>query len=210
MRVLVFVLLAVAVLAGARRNALVEAAQARPRPARVLPANVAVLTRVPLPQTFRFQRDGDVQAAMPSGPIVGAYADPATGIVHLGPENRGHKYDRTDEFTAAHELAHLLDFGSLDDAWRRRFQRTMGMPAGEWRRGTGMTREGLRSPSEWFGDYYAAAAIRMRPGEGVGSYATITPRRLRRFERALTQFAGTQPLLRPYRERRILAMLRDA
>jgi hypothetical protein len=33
---------------------------------------------------------------------------------------------------------------------------------------------------------------------------------LKRFERVLTEFAGTQPMLKPYRERRILAMLRAA
>jgi hypothetical protein len=162
---------------------------------------------VPVPQSFRFVRDPSVQLG---ATITGAYADPSTNVIHLGPENAGHKFDRSDEFTAAHEMAHLLDYGSLNDQWRARFQRTMGMHPGVWRRGTGTTRGGLRSPSEWFGDYYAASAIRLRPGEGVGSYATITPRRLKRFERVLTEFAGTQPMLKPYRERRILAMLRAA
>jgi hypothetical protein len=108
MRVLVFLLLAAAVLAGPRPNPLVEAARA----STARPSGVPVRTRVPVPQSFRFVRDPSVQLG---ATITGAYADPSTNVIHLGPENRGHKFDRSDEFTAAHEMAHR------HDAWRVAF-----------------------------------------------------------------------------------------
>ena len=146
---------------------------------------------VPAPPRVRFVHGtmpGDTEAAKGLGVAV---TDAASDTIY---------YDQPlDRFSRAHEIGHLLDAEILTDADRRRFTRIMRVPgAPDWWRGTGDD-DGLLTPAEWFADYYAAAATRMdvRHG-GVVSYATFTPRRLARFERALASL-GRRHGLGPYR-----------
>lgn len=88
----------------------------------------------------------------------------------------------------AHELGHLLDREVLTDGDRQYFQHLMHAPTGPWDPGTGLL--GLRSPCEWFADYYQAAALRLDPTrQNEAAYTTIGPRRLVRFEHALDRLA---------------------
>lgn len=103
-----------------------------------------------------------------------------------------------DKFARAHEVGHLLDSQVLTDGDRHYFQRVMHAPAGAWNQGTGMD-GGFQSPNEWFADYYAAAASGLNLSrESVSSYATLRPKRLRRFARALDRL-GHRRDLQPYR-----------
>jgi hypothetical protein len=159
---------------------------------------------VPLPGQYNLSRGDDLALA---GNLSGGWTDIPSATIHLGPSENRHT-TRLDQFPLAHEMAHLLDAQSMDDAWRRRFQRIMGLPAGEWHTGTGPTPEGLKSPSERFADYYAAEAVRLRPNEGVGTYEqNFKPLRLRRFGRALEEFGATQPQLKRYRQKAIRNLL---
>ena len=155
---------------------------------------------IPLPPKWAITRGS---AVLEDGQLgTGGWSIGQTGEIRLPEAEPGERVGRADVFSAAHELAHALDAQSLDDPWRRRFQSIMGAPAGPWDTGTGPN--GKRSPSEWFGDYYGAAAINMRPMEGMGAYVDdITPRRLRQFRRALSEFAATKPELEPLRRRAI-------
>lgn len=120
-----------------------------------------------------------------------AVTDPNTGTIYSdGP---------LDRFSRAHEIGHVLDAEVLTDADRQTFRLIMRVPGdADWWNGPGDD-DGLRTPCEWFADYYAAAATRMdaRHG-GVVSYATITPRRLARFEQTLDAL-GRRYGLAPYR-----------
>jgi hypothetical protein len=96
--------------------------------------------------------------------------------------------------TRAHELGHLLDHQVLTDGDRQYFQRLMHAPAGDWRSGTGLL-GGLRSPSEWFADYYQASALGLDPTrQNEAAYATIGPKRLQRFEKALDRLTTRRGL----------------
>lgn len=105
-------------------------------------------------------------------------ADPATGTVYTN--------GNTGRFARGHETGHIFDAEILTPGDRNYFQRILQAPTGPWNRGTGATIEGLRSPSEWFADYYGAAAMHLDPTrELVSAYAPIGPVRLARFEAAL-------------------------
>lgn len=100
-----------------------------------------------------------------------------------------------DPATKAHETGHAFDDQILSDGDRRFFQRTMGMPDGEWRTGTGLNADGLKSPSEWFADYYAAAVLGLDPErQSEAAYAQIGPKRLARFSAALDRLGRRQGL----------------
>jgi hypothetical protein len=124
----------------------------------------------------------------PSNATGNAYYDPDTHTV----------YSSGDNFARGHETGHAFDQEVLSDGDRHYFQRLLHAPAGSWNRGTGATAEGLVSPSEWFADFYGAAAIRLDPRhDGVSAYATIGPKRLKRFEAALARL-GKRRGLEPY------------
>lgn len=102
-----------------------------------------------------------------------------------------------DRLAGAHEVGHLLDAEVLNAGDRAYFTRILGL-TGPWNQGTGLTAGGLRSPNEWFADYYSAAANHFQPGrDGMSAYAQIGPVRLQRFEKALGRLGqrrGLQPL----------------
>lgn len=101
-----------------------------------------------------------------------------------------------DPATRAHETGHAFDHQALSDGDRAFFQKLMHAPAGEWRAGTGL--QGVSSPSEWFADYYAASALGLDPRrQNEAAYASIGPKRLKRFEQALDRLGRRQGLL-PY------------
>lgn len=101
---------------------------------------------------------------------------------------------RLGKATKAHELGHALDDQSLTDGDRVYFQRLMHAPAGAWNTGTGL-QGGFSSPSEWFADYYQAAALHLDPTrENQAAYASIGPVRLKRFEAALARLGKRQHL----------------
>lgn len=103
---------------------------------------------------------------------------------------------KLDPFAKAHEIGHLFDHQVLSDGDRRFFQKLMHAPAGEWRAGTGLA--GLKSPSEWFADYYGSAVLGVDPTHAnEAAYASIGPKRLRRFEQAM-QRLGKRHALLPY------------
>lgn len=101
-----------------------------------------------------------------------------------------------DPFSTAHEIGHLFLETSIGDAERARVQRILRVK-GPWDQGTG-TEGGYSSPSEIAADYYAAAATGFpQAGKGVEGYASIGPKRLRRFKRYLDQ-VGRERGLRQY------------
>lgn len=127
------------------------------------------------------------------GQAVGAYADPAKQTIYLQPD--------PNPFARAHETAHLFDSQVLSEGDRHYFQRLMQAPAGPWNHGEATGRvDGLRSPNEWFADYYAAAATGMTPQNGysVAQFAAIGPKRMVRFQKALQRLADRQHL-QPYK-----------
>jgi hypothetical protein len=92
---------------------------------------------------------GDVTvnlASCPDGPAwSAACVNPATRIIHLGPEGR-------DSVTLMHEVGHIFDAYVLDDAGRAEFQAITGRP-GPW--------QGAASsnpPIEQFAEAYALCA----------------------------------------------------
>jgi hypothetical protein len=106
-------------------------------------------------------------------------------IYHIG---------KLDKATRAHETGHALDDQALSDGDRVYFQKLMHAPVGDWRSGTGL-QGGLTSPSEWFADYFQAAALHLDPRrENQAAYAQIGPVRLKRFEAALSRIAKRQHL----------------
>lgn len=126
--------------------------------------------------------------------LVSAYTDTDTDTVYL-PRS-------WSPFMRGHETGHLFDAEILTDGDRRYFQRTMHAPAGPWDHAQAYGRvEGEISPNEWFADYYGAMAARLTGLHGqssVGSFATITPLRMRHFEKALARIAARRGLTRPY------------
>lgn len=126
------------------------------------------------------------------GHPVGAYADPANNTIYLPAD--------PNKFMRGHETAHLFDHQVLTDGDRRYFQRLMHAPEGPWDRGaaTGQV-DGLRSPAEWFADYYGAAASGMTPQRGyaVAQFAEIGPKRMIRFQKAMERLMRRRSL-KPY------------
>lgn len=103
-----------------------------------------------------------------------------------------------DPATKAHEVGHLFDSEVLTDGDRHYFQRVMQAPAGAWQSGTGL-HGGATSPSEWFADYYQAAALHLDPSkQNEAAYASIGPKRLHRVEAALERLARRRGLTTPY------------
>lgn len=119
----------------------------------------------------------------------------ATGNAAYDPDTDTVYYQgKLEKSTKAHELGHALDDQVLSDGDRAYFQKLMHAPAGEWRSGTGL-QGGMTSPSEWFADYYQASALNLDPRrQNEAAYATIGPKRLKRFEAALSRLAKRQHL----------------
>lgn len=141
---------------------------------------------MPGPRDAKVMR-GAVDASIAPGSLVGAYA--SGNEVHVLPD--------ADKYTVAHELGHLVDWQHLSPGDRNYFQRLMHAPGGEWNRGTG-TVNGMRSPSEWFADYYAHGATGTKAGT-MTSYAQVGPKRLKRFVAAMDRVRKRQGL-DPYRD----------
>lgn len=100
-----------------------------------------------------------------------------------------------EKFDKAHEVGHVLDGEVLTDGDRAYFQKLMHAPAGKWYAGSAADAGG---PSEWFADYYGAAAMHSDPTHGQAwGYAQIGPKRLKRFQRALARL-GERHNLKPY------------
>jgi hypothetical protein len=156
-----------------QRNALTEAAaqvQALARPYVPAPPRAQVIRA----QQPGIQWPGDAWAS----------ADAGAGIVYA-PNGLG-------RFERAHEFGHLFDGQVLGDGDRGYFTHLFGLK-GPWYQGTAS--QGLRSPVEWFADYYGAAAIGFDPTRrGIASYADIDSRTLRRFEAALARLGHRRDL----------------
>lgn len=140
--------------------------------------------RVPAPRTVNYVNG-------PAPGLPGDYGgdiatDASTSTIYLGSGKPG-RFDR------AHEIGHLLDAQVLTDGDRRYFSRLMQAPGGDWRQGTG---PGSKvGGSEWFADYYAAAATGLDLSrENVGSYAVLGPKRLRRFAAAMDRLGRRHDL----------------
>ena len=98
-------------------------------------------------------------------------------------------------FEKGHETGHVFDAEVLTDGDRHFFQRLMHAPSGAWNAGSGYE-GGTSSPAEWFADYYGAAATHVNPHHtSIASYADIGPKRLARFEAALTRLGQRRGLL---------------
>lgn len=70
----------------------------------------------------------------------------------------------TSRFAIEHERGHVFDQQLLGPGERHALQGAMGLPESRpWRTGTGLTAEGLSSPSERFADLYAACRLRLDP-----------------------------------------------
>ena len=155
--------------------------------------------RAPAPQyQLVYTDDIDKQFADLGGPadvpVGSAFAQGGTVYADRG----------TDRYTLAHEIGHALDHLNLSDADRQRFYRIMmpkkykRNPGRPWEGGTG-TSGGHSSLSEWFADYYAAAATNLDLSrENASAYADLRPKRLRRFKRELRR-VGLEDKLEPLR-----------
>lgn len=144
-------------------------------------------TLVPAPPVMNFAQG--VAPGTPAGVMSPAQTDFTTNTIYsTQPLER---YDR------AHEVGHLFDSQILSPGDRNFFQKLMHAPSGAWNQGSAADTGG--GPSEWFGDYYAAAVVDMDPDhEMLGNYAQIGPKRLKRFEQALGRL-GRRHGLQPYR-----------
>jgi hypothetical protein len=141
---------------------------------------------VPAPPSVKWVRG--VAPGTPAGVMSPAQTDFVTNPIYsTQPLER---YDR------AHEVGHLFDSQVLSPGDHNFFQKLMHAPAGAWYQGSAADTGG--GPSEWFGDYYAAAVVDMDPDhEMLGNYAQIGPKRLKRFEKALQRLAERHNL-KPY------------
>lgn len=154
---------------------------ARPKPQPSLLTHLAgPKNYTPAPLRYSVQM-GAIDPSQVNGgtEMVGAYADPATATVHVQPD--------PNPFAVTHELGHLFDSQVLSEGDRRYFQRIMHAPRGAWNLAetTGKV-DGLRSPNEWFSDFYGAMGTGFDANkEGMASFAVITPKRLHNFEAAL-------------------------
>lgn len=106
-----------------------------------------------------------------------------------------HAKSMTNSFIKAHETGHVFDTEVLSDGDRYFLSRLIHAPPGPWQQ-----QSVYKSPNEWFADYYAAAASGVSPtnGDSVSMYATIGPKRLKRFEAALGRIAKRQHLSQSY------------
>lgn len=148
-------------------------------------ANAYGYSYVPAPPKVHYQQGYGPGITQENAMGTASYSRDTDTIYYLG---------KPDETTRAHETGHALDDQVLTDGDRRYFQRLMQAPAGDWRSGTGL-QGGARSPSEWFADYYQAAALDLDPRhEQVAAYAQVGPKRLKRFEAALARVAKRQHL----------------
>jgi len=125
---------------------------------------------VPLPKNYRLEQ---------------ASKGVLDGAPYQNPANHTSYADSSDPYQVAHEIGHGLD-DELTPAERARFQRIMRLN-GPWDQGT--TLEGSSSsPVERFADYYAASALADMGHSGGGAY-TVNKRRLKKFRKALNQYA---------------------
>lgn len=105
---------------------------------------------------------------------------------------------KLDPATKAHEVGHAFDDQLLTDGDRVYFQRLMHAPTGGWRTGTGL-QGGATSPSEWFADYYQAAAMNLDPRvQNEAAYGQIGPKRLKQFKKAMQRLAKRRGVTQQY------------
>lgn len=102
------------------------------------------------------------------------------------------------KFARGHENGHALDDQVLGDGDRHYFTRLMGL-TGDWNQGTGLTAGGLRSPNEFFADWYGNAATGSNGRTSWNdAYAPAPdPKQFRRFMQALDRLGHRKGLL-PY------------
>lgn len=149
-------------------------------------ARAAALYSVPAPPVIHYVHG--LAPSEPANSMSVAQTDFATGTIY--------STQPLTKFDMAHEVGHVLDGEILSEGDRRFFQRLMHAPAGEWYQGSAADTGG--GPSEWFGDYYAAAAVHLDPRHGMlGNYAQIGPKRLKRFQQAIERL-GKRHGLQPY------------
>lgn len=105
-----------------------------------------------------------------------------------------------DKGAIAHEMGHILS-RYLTDENKKNFMGIMGFQPGEWNTGTGATAGGLKSPNEFFADYYSSVVNRVDPRrQSIAAYAhDINRKRLRRFAIALAEL-GRYNQLGAYKE----------
>lgn len=163
-------------------RALMDAAAKQPKP------------YVPAPPVVNVVYESVDPSVNGGSEMVSAYTDAANNTIHL-PKN-------PSPFMRSHETGHLFDSQVLSDGDRNYFQRIMHAPAGPWDHGQAYGKvEGNVSPNEWFADYYGAYAANLTGLNGqpsIGSFAMITPKRMKRFISALERL-GHRNNLQPYR-----------
>ncbi len=139
----------------------------------ILAASAAL---IPTPPVLKYQR-GQPEGVNPLG--VACY-EPATDTIYFD----GPMLHRS---VRAHETGHAFDDQILTAGDRVYFQRLMHAPAGPW----DPEGDGTNSPSEWFAEYYAAAAMNHDPRvEANVAYVQPGPKRLVRFRKALVRLAA--------------------
>lgn len=149
-------------------------------------ANAYGYSYVPAPPKVNYQQGYGPGITQENAMGTASYDRDTDTVYYLG---------KPDAIARAHETGHALDDQVLTDGDRHYFQRLMQAPSGEWRSGTGL--QGLKSPSEWFADYYQAAALNLDPRhEQVAAYAQVGTKRLKQFEAALARLAKRQHLKR--------------
>lgn len=139
---------------------------------------------VPAPRQVQYAR-GSVPGDL-DGANYGAAADTATNTIYFN----GPQLARS---TKGHETAHILDAQVLTDGQRQFFTHLMGL-SGAWDQGTGYS--GMKSPKEFFADWYGNAA---NNHDGVhrwdSAYAPPPdPKAYKRFRQALERLARRQQL----------------
>lgn len=88
----------------------------------------------------------------------------ATGLCASREDRVVYVAGNADRFAFEHELGHLFDAQFLDDGERNALKRAVAIPVDRpWNLGTGLTKEGLASPSERVADLYAACRLRLDP-----------------------------------------------
>lgn len=108
-----------------------------------------------------------------------------------------------DAVQRAHEVGHIFDAQDVSEGDRLRFEQIAGFGKGRWNMGTGLTTGGLKSPNEYFADWYANAAAGNNPGGPKGGswesgYATPpSQHQFDQFKRLLAQI-GARRGLQPY------------
>lgn len=168
------------------RSAQNQAAQAARAKAVADQARTLASFYAPAPPRIRYVRG--VAPGTPVGVMSPAQTDIASGTIYYT--------QPLEKFDKAHEVGHVLDGEVLTDGDRQYFQKLMHAPAGAWYGGSAADTGG--SAFEWFGDYYAAAAMHADPAHGQAwGYAQIGPKRLKRFQQAIERL-GKRHNLQPY------------